>query len=202
MAIKYYKPTTPGLRKTSVVVYSDLSKKPQGPRSKFLSKAKSGGRNQHGHITVRHIGGGAKKRIRLVDYKRTKFDIPAKVASIEYDPNRSAFIALLFYKDGAKDYIIAPAGVQVGDQVISSKGKVEIKPGFRTVIKNMPVGTIVHDVELAAGRGGQIVRGAGSYATITAVEGGYAILKLPSGEIRKIDENCMATIGQVSNVDH
>ncbi|MDP3993758.1 MAG: 50S ribosomal protein L2 [Candidatus Doudnabacteria bacterium] len=202
MAIKYYKPTTPGLRKTSVVVYSDLSKKPQGPRSKFLSKAKSGGRNQHGHITVRHIGGGAKKRIRLLDYKRTKFDIPAKVASIEYDPNRSAFIALLFYKNGAKDYIIAPAGVQVGDQVISSKGKVEIKPGFRTVIKNMPVGTIVHDVELAAGRGGQIVRGAGSYATITAVEGGYAILKLPSGEIRKIDENCMATIGQVSNVDH
>ena len=202
MALKFYKPTTPGLRKTSVVVYSDLAKKPAGPRSKFLSKAKSGGRNQHGHITVRHIGGGARKIIRQIDSRRIRFDIPARVSSSEYDPNRSAFISLFSYRNGAKDYIIAPANVKVGDEVISSQGKVDGKPGNRTMIKNIPASTIVHDVELSPGRGGQIVKGAGNYTTIMAVEGGYGILKLPSGELRKILETCMATIGQVSNVDH
>ena len=202
MAIKWYKPTTAGRRKMSVTDYSVLSKRGKIPRSLFISKAKSGGRNQHGHITVRHIGGGFKKKIRIIDSQREKFDVPAKVAEIQYDPGRSAFAALLFYADGEKRYIIAPHGVRLGDKIVSSRKKVEIKVGNRTLLKNIPAGTMVHEIEIEPGKGGQIARGAGSYAQIQAVEGGYAILKLPSGELRSAEENCMATVGQVSNIDH
>ncbi len=203
MAIKVYKPTTSARRKTSVVDYSILQKsRYQIPRALVYGKSRSGGRNVHGKITVRHIGGGFKKRIRVLDSQREKFDIPAKIASLEYDPGRSAFISLAVYKDGEKRYILAPAGIQVGQEIISSQGKVEIKDGNRTIIKNIPAGTFLHDVEILPGKGGQLARGAGSYATLMAVEGGYAILKLPSGELRKVSEKSMATIGQVSNVDH
>ena len=201
MGIKVYRPITPGHRKMSVVDYSVLSKKSKAPRNLMISKSKSGGRNAHGKITVRHIGGGHRKRIRVIDNKREKFDIPGRIVSIEYDPNRSAFISLVAYKDGEKRFIIAPAEVKIGSIVVSSRNKPEIKAGNRTFLKYMPAGTQVHDIELLAGRGGQIVRGAGTYATVMAVEGESAILKLPSGEIRKAGGSNMATIGQVSNVD-
>ncbi|MDP3741546.1 MAG: 50S ribosomal protein L2 [bacterium] len=202
MALKHYKPTTSARRHTSVVDYSHLSGKSQAPKSLFARKVKSGGRNAHGKITVRHIGGGTRKQLRLVDSKREKFDIPSRVASLEYDPNRSAFLALLFYRDGEKRFILAPEGLKVGDSVISSKEKVEIKTGNRSKLQHMPAGTLVHDIELLPGRGGQMGRSAGSYATVMVVEGGYAVMKLPSGETRKILGSNMATIGQVSNVDH
>lgn len=190
------------MRKTSTIDYSGVAKKPQGPRSLFFNKAKSGGRNQQGKITVRHIGGGSKKKIRIIDNQREKFNIPAKIVSIEYDPNRSAFLALLSYRDGVKRYILAPHEVVIGQEVMSSQGKVEIKPGNRTKLTNIPAGTLVHDIELEPGKGGQVVKGAGSYATIMAVEGPYAILKLPSGELRRFLVETMATIGQISNVDN
>lgn len=202
MALKLYKPTTSARRHTSVVDYSAVSKKPQAPRFLIVRKAKSGGRNIHGKITVRHIGGGAKKFVRIIDSQRTKFDIPAKVSSIEYDPNRSAFLALLIYHDGEKRYILAPNEIRVGDQVVSSREKVEVKHGNRTQLRHLPSGTFVHDIELMPGQGGQMAKSAGSYATVMAVEGEYAILKLPSGEIRKVLTDGMATIGQVSNADH
>lgn len=202
MALKLYKPTTSARRHTSSVDYSHLSKKPKGPRSLFKSKGKSGGRNAHGHITVRHIGGGSKKKIRLIDSDREKYDIPARVESVEYDPNRSAFIALLSYRDGEKRYIIAPAEISEGAVLVSSRQKVEVRPGNRTALRHIPSGTMVHDLELLPQKGGQIVRGAGSYATVMVVEGDYAILKLPSGEMRRVLTECMATIGQVSNLDH
>lgn len=202
MSIKLYKPTTSARRHTSVIDYAEIAGKPQAPKGLLVAKAKSGGRNQHGHITVRHIGGGAHKKIRAIDGKRDKFDVPAKVVSLEYDPNRTAFIALLSYADGEYRYIIAPAGLRVGDRVISSRGKVEIKPGNRTEFKNIPASSNVHDIELLPGRGAQLVRGAGASATLMVVEGGYAILKLPSGELRRVHANCMATIGQVSNPDN
>lgn len=202
MGLKFYKPTTPGRRKTSSVDYSILAKKPAGPKALFVSKAKSGGRGSQGKITVRHIGGGARKKIRLIDYKREKFGVPAKIISIEYDPNRSAFVALLSYRDGGKSYILAPAESKVGGEVMSSKNKIEIKAGNRTRLVNIPAGTMVHDIELLPGKGSQMAKGAGAYATVMAVEGQYAILKLPSGEIRKVLAECMASIGQVSNLDH
>ncbi len=186
----------------SIVDYSGLASKPQGPKSLFMSKNKSGGRNQHGKITVRHIGGGSKKKIRLLDNKREKFDIPAKIISIEYDPNRTAFICLVTYPDGEKSYILAPEGLKIGEEVVSSKNKVEIKPGNRTQLKNIPAGTMVHEVELSSGKGGQIVRGAGTSAAVMSVEEDFTILKLPSGEIRKVFSNNMGTIGQVSNIDY
>lgn len=186
----------------SVVDYSVLTKAAKPLRALVVSKAKSGGRNTHGKITVRHIGGGARKKLRLVDSLREKFNIPAKVASIEYDPNRSAFLALLIYRDGEKRYIIAPDGVKVEDIVVSSPNKVEVKTGNRTRLANLPAGTTVHEIELLAGQGGKIARGAGAYATVMSVEGEYAILKLPSGEIRRTSQDSMATIGQVSNPDH
>ena len=203
MAIKIYKPTTAGRRKHTVTDYNKvLSYGAKAPRSLLVSKAKSGGRNAHGHITVRHIGGGFKKKIRVLDNKREKLNIPAKVVSIEYDPGRSAFLALLSYRDGEKRYILAPTDVKMGQYVVSSDKKVEIRPGNRTKLSFIPSGTFVHDIEFAPGKGGQMAKGAGNYATITAVEGGYAILKLPSGEMRRVLETARATIGQVSNADH
>ena len=202
MALKLYKPTTSGRRHTSVLDSSGLSQKPEGPRRLLRYKAKSGGRNIHGKITVRHIGGGARKKLRVLDSLREKYDIPARVESLEYDPSRSAFIALLSYRDGEKRYIIAPAGLAVGAQVVSSQGKVEVRPGNRTRLQFLPSGTLVHDIELLPGAGGQAARGAGSYATIMSVEGDYAILKMPSGEMRRFLTAGMATVGQVSNADH
>ena len=202
MALKLYKPTTAARRHTSSVDYSHLSGKPKGPRSLMVYKGKSGGRNAHGHITVRHIGGGSRKILRVIDGKRDKFDIPARVQSLEYDPNRSAFIALLAYRDGEKRYILAPANVIVGTVLTSSRGKAEIQPGNRMPLQFIPSGTFVHDIEFLPEKGGQFVRGAGSYATVMAVEGEYAILKLPSGETRRVFSNCRATVGQVSNLDH
>ncbi|OGE76239.1 MAG: 50S ribosomal protein L2 [Candidatus Doudnabacteria bacterium RIFCSPHIGHO2_02_FULL_48_21] len=202
MAIKIYKPTTAGRRKHSVTDYSVLTAESRAPRSLLVSKKRSGGRNNAGKITVRHIGGGFKKIMRVVDSKRDKLDIPARISSLEYDPGRSAFLSLLVYKDGEKRYIISPAGAKIGDVITASLKPVEIKPGNRTQILNIPAGTFVHDIELTPGRGGQMAKGAGNYAVITAVEGGMAILKLPSGEIRKVFGNSMATVGQVSNTDH
>lgn len=203
MGIKLYKPTTPGRRKTSVVDHSKLSKKPQGAKRLMKSKSKSGGRNSQGRITVRHVGGGSKKKVRIIDNKRSdKLDIPAKIQSIEYDPNRSAFIALLAYADGEKRYILAPGKVKVGDTIVTSEKKVELKPGNRTLLKHYPAGTFVHDIELSPGKGGQMTRSAGSYAVVMAVEDDYVNLKLPSGEIRKVMSRNMATVGQASNIDH
>ncbi|MBI4050432.1 MAG: 50S ribosomal protein L2 [Candidatus Doudnabacteria bacterium] len=202
MALKHYKPTTSARRRTTVVDYSQLSRRPQAPKSLLFSKAKSGGRSNSGKITVRHIGGGTKKKLRLIDNIREKFDVPARVTSLEYDPNRSAFIALLTYRDGDKRYILAPEGVGVGAEVFSSRNKVEIKAGNRTRLKHMPAGTMVHDVEFDAGKGGQIVKGAGNYATVMSAEENFTILKLPSGEIRKFPSENMATIGQLSNPDN
>ncbi len=202
MPLKVYKPITSARRHTSVVDYSGLAQKPQGPRGLLVSKARSGGRNQQGKITVRHIGGGGRKKLRLLDSKRNKWDIPARIVSLEYDPHRSAFLALLVYRDGDKRYILAPAGLAVGQAVVASKSRVEIKPGNRTSLKNIPAGTWVHDIELFPDRGGQVARGAGAYATVMAAEGEYAILKFPSGEIRKILSESMASVGQVSNLDH
>ena len=203
MPVKVYKPTSPGRRKSSVVDYSKLSKKVKPNKSLLVSKKKSGGRNNQGRITVRHIGGGSRKKIRIIDHKRNdKLDIPAIVKTIEYDPGRSAFIALVAFRDGEKRYVLAPSKINVGDTIISSEKKVEINPGNRSVLKNFPAGTMVHDVELLPGKGGQLARTAGSYATVMSVEGGYANLKLPSGEIRRVLERNMATIGQLSNSDH
>ncbi len=203
MAIKVYKPTTSARRKMSVVDYSLLAKKPAAQRQLIISKSKTGGRNIHGHITVRHIGGGKhRKKIRLLDSKREKFKIKARISSLEYDPNRSAFLALLTYEDGEKRYILAPQERKVGDEILSSPETVEIKPGNRTSLRNIPAGTLVHDIELLPGKGGQVARGAGAYATVMSAEGEYAILKFPSGELRKALGECMATIGQVSNADH
>ena len=203
MAIKVYKPTTPGRRKHSVTDYGKvLSGTAVAPRGLFVAKKKSGGRNEHGKITVRHIGGGFKKILRIVDSKREKFDIPAKVATVEYAPGRSAFLSLVVYADGEKRYVLSPANIQVGQKIVSSKNKVEIQPGNRTVLANMPAGTLVHDIELLPGKGGQMAKGAGSYALVSSLDSGYAILKLPSGEMRKVMGSCMATIGQVSNADH
>lgn len=203
MAIKIYKPTTAGRRKHSVTDYGKtLAGHDKAPRNLFIAKKRSGGRNAHGKITVRHIGGGFKKMLRVVDNKREKFDVPARVATVEYAPGHSAFISLLVYADGEKRYIVAPQDIKVGQKIVSSKNKVDIQTGNRTILANMPGGTLVHDIEFLPGRGGQMAKGAGSYALVQAVEGGYAILKLPSGELRKISENAMATIGQVSNSDH
>lgn len=202
MAIKVYKPTTPGRRKHSVTDYSVLSESSIVPRSLLLSKKRSGGRNASGKITVRHIGGGFKKIIRVVDSLREKLDIPARIASLEYDPGRSAFLSLVVYRDGEKRYILAPEGAKIGDTIIASEKPVEIKPGNRTKIVNVPSGTFVHDIEFQPGGGGKMAKGAGNYAIVTAVEGGMAILKLPSGEMRKVFASSMATVGQVSNTDH
>ncbi|PIR97129.1 MAG: 50S ribosomal protein L2 [Candidatus Doudnabacteria bacterium CG10_big_fil_rev_8_21_14_0_10_41_10] len=202
MAIKLYKPGTPGKRKTSVIDYAKvLSKNVQTPKYLLTSKANAAGRNHRGVITTRHRGGGSKTIIRTVDFIRSdKADIPAKIQTIEYDPGRSSFISLVSYADGEKRFILTPEGVKVGDVLLTSK-TAPIKPGNRLPLFNIPVGTYVHDVELQPGRGGKMGRGAGSFVTVQAIEGGDAVLRLPSGEIRLVKDNCWATIGQVSNAD-
>ncbi len=200
MSIKIYKPTGNARRNMSVTDYSELSKvAPE--RSLLVSLKKNSGRNSYGRITVRHRGGGQRRKYRIIDFKRDKFDIPATVASIEYDPNRSAFIALLQYEDGEKRYILQPAGLKVGDTVLAGTAA-DIKPGNALPLNNIPVGTVVHNVELYPGRGGQLARAAGNSAQLMAKEGVYALLRLPSGELRNVPATCMATVGQVGNTDH
>jgi len=184
----------------TVTDFSELSKvKPE--RSLLVNLKKTAGRNSYGRITVRHRGGGNKIKYRIIDFKRNKLDVPAKVMTLEYDPNRSAFIALIQYEDGVKSYIIAPNGLKVGDTVISS-ASADIKPGNTLPISNIPVGTIIHNIELAPGKGAQLVRSAGNSAQLMAKEGKYAQVRLPSGEVRMVLTVCKATIGQVSNIDH
>ncbi len=200
MAVKKYKPTSPARRGMSIVVDEQLSKgKPEKSLLRKLNR--SGGRNSYGRITARHRGGGHKRKYRIIDFKRNKFSVPAKVASIEYDPNRSARIALLHYLDGEKRYIIAPHGLTVGDIVVSDD-VTDVKPGNSMPLKNIPLGTLVHNIEMRPGKGGQIVRSAGTAAQLMAKEGKYVQLRLPSGEVRMILNTCRATIGQVGNLDH
>lgn len=200
MAIKRYKPTSPARRFMSVSTFEEITKKEPEKSLVEIIKSKAG-RNNYGKITVRHRGGGHKRKYRIVDFKRDKVDIPAKVAAIEYDPNRTANIALLNYVDGEKRYIIAPHGLKVGDTVISSENA-DIKIGNALPLRNIPVGTFVHNIELKAGKGGQLVRAAGNAAQLMAKEGNYAQLRLPSGEVRMVRLECKATIGQVGNVEH
>lgn len=200
MAVKRYKPTSPARRFMTVSAYTELSgDKPE--RSLLHDKRKSGGRNNQGKISVRHIGGGNRIKYRIIDFKRNKDGIPATVKSIQYDPNRSAHIALLVYADGEKRYILAPVGLNVGDKVLSGSGA-DIKSGNALALADIPVGTVVHAIEMQPGRGAQIARAAGISAQIMAKEGAYATLKMPSGEMRLISVKCKATIGQVGNVEH
>ncbi len=200
MGIKTYKPTSPGIRFVTRLTFDEITKT-EPEKSLVVPLKKTGGRNFMGRITVRHRGGGHKRLYRIIDFKRDKDGIPAKVVAIEYDPNRSANIALLHYLDGEKRYIIAPEGLKVGDTVISGPG-VEIKVGNALPLKDIPVGTYIHNIELKPGKGGQLVRSAGTYAQVVAKEGRYVHVKLPSGEVRMIFEECKATIGQVGNLDH
>jgi len=200
MAIKKYKPTSPARRHMSVSAFEEITKKTP-EKSLVISLTSKAGRNLQGRITVRHRGGGAKRKYRIIDFKRNKDGIPAKVAAIEYDPNRSANIALLHYADGEKRYIISPLGLKVGDTVVSGPDA-DIKVGNALPLKNIPVGTVIHNIELTAGKGGQLVRAAGNSAQLMAKEGDFAQVRLPSGEVRLIRAECKATIGQVGNVDH
>ncbi len=200
MAIKSYKPTTPGRRGMTVTDYTGLSKvAPE--RSLLEPMKKKSGRNSYGRITVRHRGGGVRRKYRVIDFKRNKLNMDAKVLTIEYDPNRSAFIALVQYEDGEKRYILAPNGLNVGDTVRSG-ADADVKPGNALQMINIPVGTFIHNIELYPGKGAQLVRSAGNMAQLMGKENGYALVRLPSGEMRRIPVNCMATIGQVSNIDH
>ncbi len=200
MAIKTYKPVTPGRRGMTVIDYSGLSKvAPE--RSLLETLKKHSGRNSYGRITVRHKGGGNRRKYRVIDFKRNKIGMDAEVKTIEYDPNRSAFIALVQYEDGEKRYILAPEKLSVGDKVRSG-ADCDIKPGNALPLANIPVGTVIHNVELHPGKGAQLVRSAGNMAQLMAKENGMALLRLPSGELRNVAENCMATIGVVSNADH
>ncbi|HEY8390584.1 MAG TPA: 50S ribosomal protein L2 [Clostridia bacterium] len=200
MAIKRLRPITPGTRFKTVADFSEITKKAP-EKSLLVSLNHSGGRNNQGKITVRHIGGGNRRKYRVIDFKRNKDNIPAKVAAIEYDPNRTAYIALLHYADGEKRYILAPLGLQVGDTVISG-AQVDIKVGNAMPLESVPVGTMVHNIELQPNRGGQLVRSAGDAAQLMAKEGKYATLRLPSGEMRMVSIACRATIGQVGNLDN
>lgn len=201
MAIKKFKPTSPGRRWMSGASFEEITR--EEPEKALLRPRKQkAGRNNQGRITVRHRGGGAKRRLRVIDFKRDKFDIPARVASIEYDPNRSARIALLHYADGEKRYILAAEGLRVGDTLISSRNAVEVRVGNAMPLRHIPLGTQVHNLELYAGRGGQLVRSAGTSAQVMAKEGDYAHIRMPSGEVRLIRLDCMATIGVVSNPEH
>jgi len=200
MALKTFKPTTPSLRQLVIVDKSELYKgKPEKSLTEGLTK--SGGRNNNGRITSRRRGGGHKRRYRIIDFKRNKFDVEATVERIEYDPNRSSFIALVEYKDGEKAYIIAPQRLKSGDKVVAGN-KADIKPGNAMPLKSMPVGTIIHNIELKPGKGGQLVRSAGCYAQLIGKDAGYAQLKLGSGELRVVREECLATVGAVSNPDN
>jgi len=200
MAIKKYKPTSPARRFMTVSTFEEITKTEPERSLVEILKSKAG-RNNYGKITVRHHGGGHKRKYRIIDFKRDKVDIPAKVAAIEYDPNRTANIALLNYADGEKRYIIAPHGLNVGDTVISS-ADADIKVGNTLPLRNIPVGTFIHNIELKAGKGGQLVRAAGNAAQLMAKEGDYAQVRLPSGEVRLIRLECKATIGQVGNLEH
>jgi len=200
MGVKAYKPTSAGRRFRVGATFEELTRlKPA--KSLILPLPKSGGRNSMGRITIRHRGGGHKRRYRLIDFKRDKHDVPAKVASIEYDPNRSARIALLYYRDGEKRYILAPLEMNPGDTIISGED-VDIKPGNALPLKSIPVGTVIHNVELKPKKGAQLIRSAGAYGQLVAKEGNYAQIKLPSNEVRMVLLDCYATVGQVSNLDH
>jgi large subunit ribosomal protein L2 len=200
MAVKTYKPTSPGRRGMSGATFEEITKdKPE--RSLIVIKRGKGGRNVSGRITVRHQGGGNRRYIRIVDFKRDKRGIPARVASIEYDPNRSARLALLNYTDGEKRYILAPNGLKVGDTVLAGS-EAEIRPGNSLPLSSIPLGTLVHNIELQQGKGGQMVRSAGTAAQVLGKEGAYASLRLPSGEVRRVMQTCYATIGEVGNADH
>ena len=200
MAIKRFKPTTPSRRNMAVTDYSVLSKvAPE--RSLLEPMAKTAGRNNTGRITVRHHGGGNRTKYRVIDFKRNKLDVPATVMTLEYDPNRTAFIALIQYEDGEKSYIIAPDGLKVG-YIVMNGPNADIKPGNALPLSAIPVGTVIHNIELYPGKGGQLVRSAGNFAQLIAKEGKYGLVRLPSGELRNVPLNCYATVGQVSNVDH
>jgi len=200
MAIKIYKPTSPGRRGMTSPTFEEITKsKPE--RRLLRSQKKSGGRDFNGTVSVRHRGGGHRQHYRLIDFKRNKMDIPARVASIEYDPNRTARIALLNYVDGEKRYIIAPVDLKVGDMLIASKSA-DIRPGNALPLGSIPLGTLIHNIELQPGKGGQIARSAGTAAQLLGKEGEYAQVRMPSGEVRLIRQNCMATIGEVGNLDH
>ncbi len=200
MPVKHFKPKTPSLRFKTISTFEDITKDRSEP-SLVISLKKTGGRNNRGRITCRHHGGGHKRAYRIIDFKRDKVDISARVATIEYDPNRSARIALLHYIDGEKRYILAPNGLKVNDTLVSSD-KTEIKVGNTMMLRNIPLGSTVHNIEMKIGKGGQIARGAGTYAQLMAKDGRYAQLKMPSGEVRLVLLDCKATIGQVSNLDH
>ena len=201
MAIKTFKPYTPSRRNMTVSAFDGVDKKAKPERSLVETLKKNSGRNSYGHITVRHRGGGNKRKYRVIDFKRQKLDMPATVERLEYDPNRSAFIALIKYEDGTLSYILAPNGLKAGDQVVSS-ATADIKPGNCLPIANIPVGTVIHNVELQPGHGAQLVRSAGTAAQLMAKEGELAQVRLPSGEVRYVRTNCTACIGQVGNLDH
>ncbi|HCS74715.1 MAG TPA: 50S ribosomal protein L2 [Clostridiales bacterium] len=200
MAIKKYKPTSPARRHMSVSAFEEITRK-ESEKSLLVSLKSKAGRNAQGRITVRHQGGGAKRKYRIIDFKRDKDGVPAKVAAIEYDPNRSANIALLHYADGEKRYIISPNGLKLG-QMVESGPDSDIKVGNALPLGNIPTGTVIHNIELRAGKGGQLVRSAGNSAQLMAKEGNYAQIRLPSGEVRMVRAECRATIGQVGNTDH
>ncbi len=199
MALKEYRPTSPARRHMTVSDFADVTKaKPEKKLTRPMKK--SGGRNSHGHITTRHVGGGHKRRYRVIDWRRDKDGVPAKVAAIEYDPNRTARIALLHYADGEKRYILAPVGVNVGDVLLSGE-TVDIRPGNTLPIRSIPLGTVLHNVEAQPGSGAKMIRSAGSFGQLMAKEIGYAQIRMPSGEVRKVLEDCRATIGQLGNVE-
>src|SRR6056297_2127354 len=200
MGIKKFKPTSPGLRTKTVSTFEEITKS-EPEKSLTSSLSRKAGRNAHGRITVRHRGGGAKRKYRIIDFKRNKDEIPGKVASIEYDPNRTANIALINYADGEKRYILAPNKIKIGDEILSGSG-IDIKVGNALPLKDIPTGTLLHNIELKPGKGGQLVRSAGNYAQLMAKEGKYVQIKLPSGEVRMVAELCKATIGQVGNIDN
>ncbi len=200
MALKVYRPTSPGRRGMSGSTFEEITKgKPE--KSLLLPLKKKAGRNSRGKITVRHRGGGAKQRLRIIDFKRDKVGVPGRVAAIEYDPNRSARIALIHYADGAKRYILAPLELNVGNTIMSGSDA-EVKPGNTLPLKLIPTGTLIHNIELERGRGGQLVRSAGTAAQLMVKEGEYALVRLPSSEMRRIRSDCLATIGQLGNIDH
>jgi len=199
MGLKSYKPTSAARRHMTVADFAEITKaKPEKKLTKTVKR--TGGRNNHGHITTRHIGGGHKRRFRLIDWRRDKDGVPAKVASIEYDPNRTSRLALLHYKDGEKRYILAPIGVAVGDVLMSGEA-VDIRPGNTLPVKNIPLGTVIHNVESQPGSGAKMIRSAGSFGQLMAKEGDYAQIRMPSGEVRQVQLDCKATVGQLSNIE-
>lgn len=200
MATRKLKPTSPGRRFQTISTFDEITKTTP-EKALTVGLTKKAGRNNNGRVTSRHRGGGTKRLYRIIDFKRNKVEVPATVASIEYDPNRSARIALLNYADGVKSYILAPVGLNLGDKIIAGE-KADIKPGNALLLKNIPVGTIVHNIELHPGKGGQFCRAAGTYAQLVAKEGKYALMRMPSGEVRKVLATCCATVGQVGNIQH